>query len=587
MDSTRKATSFSFVNTAAERACVIAALGLALGSCRPSSPPVGPADLVLRNGRLLTIDRTRPEAQALAARGDRIVFVGADGDVAPYVGPSTRTIDLQGRLAIPGFIEAHGHFLELGESRLGLDLTGATSWPQIVEAVAGAAARARPGQWIVGSGWHQDKWTASPQPAVDGFPTHASLDAVSPDNPVMLTHASRHGVFVNARALTLSGITRATPDPPGGAILKDARGEPAGFLGENAALLVKRGAGEPAPTAEETATRFREALRLADQEAIAKGITTFHDAGATFSTIDGMRAAVDRGQLHVRLWVKVRASLADLTANLDRYKTVGYGHDMLTVRGIKEFADGAMGSRGAWLLEPYADKPESVGLPRPSMQALPQVARLAIEKGYQLAVHAIGDRANREVLNVFEAACKDAGRRGTDLRWRIEHAQQLSTADIPRVGALGVIASMQPVHATSDGPWIVERIGAARAEAGAYAWRALLASGAALAAGTDVPVEDIDPIANYYAAVTRRLPDGKVFTGGQRLSRMEALTVFTLGNAFAAFEEPIKGSLTAGKLADVTVLSSDITTVPDEEIRRATVVYTIVGGQVRYQGPAQ
>jgi predicted amidohydrolase YtcJ len=562
----------------------VATLGLWLVACAAPPPPAEPpADLVLRNGRLLTMEDTRPEAQALAARAGRIVFVGSDAEAARYIGSPTRTIDLQGRLAIPGFIEGHGHFAALGESKLGLDLTSTTSWTQIVQAVADAVARARPGQWIVGSGWHQDKWTAAPQPNVDGFPTHASLDAVSPDNPVILTHASRHGVFVNAKALALSGITRATRNPPGGDILKNAGGEPTGFLNENAARLVKRGAGEPEPTVDEAAARLREILRLADQEALAHGVTSFHDAGAPFATVDAMRAAVDRGDLHVRLWVMVRGDLADLAANLDRSRTIGYGGDRLTVRAIKDFADGALGSRGAWLLTPYTDKPDSVGLPRPSMQTLPQVARLAMEKGYQLAVHAIGDRANREVLNVFEAAFTNAGRRGADLRWRIEHAQQLHAADIPRFAALDVIASMQPVHATSDGGWVGDRLGTARVDEGAYVWRKLLASGAALAAGTDVPVEDIDPIANFHAAVTRRLADGRVITDGQKLTRMEALRMLTLGNAFAAFEEPIKGSLAAGKLADVTVLSKDLTTVPDDEIRGARVVYTIVGGQVRYE----
>ena len=557
-----------------------AALAAWLAAC--GSPAPLPADLVLRNGRLLTMDDAHPEAQALAARDGRIVFVGSDADAARYAGADTRTIDLQGQLAIPGLIEAHGHFAGLGESKLGLDLRPTTSWPQIVQAVAAAVARARPGQWIVGRGWHQDKWTSPPQPSVEGFPTHASLDVVSPDNPVVLTHASGHGVFVNARALALSGITRATRNPPGGEILKDATGEPAGFLRENAAQLVTRGAGEPPPTPEEAAARLRQALHLADQEAVARGVTSFQDAGEPFATIDAIRAAVDRGDLHVRLWVMVGDSVPELTANLDRYRTIGYGNGQLTVRAIKQYADGAMGSRGAWLLAPYADKPNSVGLPRPSMETLPQVARLAIEKDYQLAVHAIGDRANREVLNVYEAAFKAAGRRGADLRWRVEHAQQLNAADIPRFGALGVIASMQPVHATSDGPWVGERLGPGRIEEGAYVWRKLLASGASLAFGTDVPVEDVDPIANYYAAVTRRLPDGRVFTGSQALTRMEALRTFTLGNAFAAFEEAIKGSLTVGKLADVTVLSKDITTVRDDEIRSAHVVYTIIDGEIVY-----
>ncbi len=495
-------------------------------------------------------------------------------------------IDLHGQLAIPGFIEGHGHFVGIGESKLGLDLTGTTSWDQIVQMVADAVKTAQPGQWIVGRGWHQDKWTSKPNPNVEGFPTHASLDDVSTNNPVVLTHASGHGVFVNAKALALSGVTRATPDPQGGEILKGKNGDPVGFLRENAAQLVRRGAGEPSPTPEQAAARAREVLRLADDEAIAKGITTFQDAGEPFAAIDRMKEAIDRGHLRVRLWVMVRGSVAELSASLDKYKVIGYGRDMLTVRAIKEYADGALGSRGAWLLEPYADKPDSVGLFRPTMATLPDTAKLAIDHGYQLAVHAIGDRANREVLNVYQAAFKAAGKNGGELRWRIEHAQHLNRVDIPRFGALGVIASMQPVHATSDGGWVPDRIGDARAEEGAYVWQKLIRTGAVVATGTDAPVEDLDPILNYYAAVTRRLADDRVFNGDQRMTRMEALKAYTLVNAFAAFEENLKGSLSVGKLADITVLSKDITTVPDAEIRSAKVVYTIVGGTVRYQRPS-
>jgi predicted amidohydrolase YtcJ len=559
------------------------AVAIAYLACSRAPAPPMPADLVLQNGRIVTMDETVPEAQALAASGDKIVFVGSTTDMTRYIGASTKVIDLDGQLAIPGFIEGHGHFVGIGESKLGLDLTASTSWNQIVQMVAEAVNSTRSGQWIVGRGWHQDKWTSKPQPNVEGFPTHASLDAVSPDNPVVLTHASGHGVFVNAKALVLSGITRRTSNPEGGEILKDGNGEPTGFLRENAAQLVRRSAGEPAPTPEQAAARAREVLRLADQEVIAKGITTFQDAGEPFVAIDSMKAAIDRGDLHARLWVMVGGSPAELAENLDKYKVVGYGDGMLTVRAIKEYADGALGSRGAWLLEPYADKTDSVGLPRPTMATLPDTAKLAIEHGYQLAVHAIGDRANREVLNVYEGAFKAAGRNGSDLRWRIEHAQHLNQADIPRFGTLGIIASMQPVHATSDGGWVPDRIGNARAAEGAYVWEKLIRSGAVVTAGTDAPVEDVDPILNYYAAVTRNLPNGRVFNGDQRMSRLEALKAFTLLNAFAAFEENIKGSLTVGKLADITVLSKDITSVADDEIRTAKVVYTIVGARIAYQ----
>jgi predicted amidohydrolase YtcJ len=284
----------------------------------------------------------------------------------------------------------------------------------------------------------------------------------------------------------------------------------------------------------------------------------------------------------VRLWIMVSGPTT--AATLDKYKVIGYGNDHLTVRAMKMYADGALGSRGAWLLAPYADKPDTTGLARPQMQQLPAMAQLAADHGFQLCVHAIGDRANREVLNVYEDTFKKAGKNGKDLRWRIEHAQHISATDIPRFGQLGVIASMQAIHCTSDGTWVPDRIGAARAEEGAYVWQKLMKSGAVVTNGTDAPVEDVDPIPNYYAAVTRKLSNGKVFYPDQRMSRIEALRAYTIQNAFAAFEESLKGTLSAGKLADITVLTKDITKVPDEEIKTARVAYTIVGGKVVYKG---
>jgi predicted amidohydrolase YtcJ len=447
--------------------------------------------------------------------------------------------------------------------------------------VADAVKKAKPGQWIVGRGWHQDKWTPKPQPNVNGYPTHASLDAVSPDNPVMLTHASGHGVFVNAKAMALSNVTRTTPNPNGGEIVKDAGGDPIGFLNETASNLVKRGAGEPALTPAERLARDREVLTLAANEALAKGITSFQDAGSAPSTMDLMKTMIDEGAMPVRLWVMVSGPTT--AATLDKYKVIGYGNDHLTIRAMKMYADGALGSRGAWLLAPYADKPDTTGLARPQMQQLPAMAQLAADHGFQLCVHAIGDRANREVLNIYEDTFKKAGKNGKDLRWRIEHAQHISAPDIPRFGQLGVIASMQAIHCTSDGTWVPDRIGAARAEEGAYVWQKLMKSGAVVTNGTDAPVEDVDPIPNYYAAVTRKLSNGKVFYPDQRMSRTEALRAYTIQNAFAAFEENVKGSLSAGKLADITVLTKDITKVPDEEIKTAKVAYTIVGGKVVYK----
>ena len=541
------------------------------------------ADLVLRGGRIITLDQSIPDAQALAAREGRIVAIGSTEDVAPHIGWWTRVIDLDGYVAVPGFIEGHGHFAGLGEYQMGIDLRDTASWEQVVEMVGREVARAKPGQWIVGRGWHQDKWTTAPQPNVGGFPTHQSLDRVSPDNPVVLRHASGHASFVNARAMVLSEIGRETSDPAGGQILKDANGEPTGLLRETASNLVRRGAGEPPATAGEAQAQLRQMLALADREAISKGVTSFHDAGTTPDVIERMKRMIDEGALQTRLWVMLRAAddgLSDI--DLAAAKILGYGDHHLTVRSIKWTMDGALGSHGAWLLEPYADLPGSTGLPR-SLDVLRRTAELAIQHDYQMAVHAIGDRANREVLNVYEEVFRTRGRSGTDLRWRIEHAQHLSAADIPRFGRLGVIASMQGVHATSDAPFVATRLGEKRAREGAYVWRDLMKSGAIVTDGTDSPVEDIDPIANYYATVTRRTADGRPFYADQTMSRLDALRSYTIQNAFAAFEDDIKGTLSPGKLADITVLTSDITTVPEETIRKARVAYTIIGGRVVYE----
>ena len=531
------------------------------------------ADLVITNGKVITVDDGIPQAQAVAVRSDRILAIGSVADVRRYVGPSTQVIDVQGQLVIPGLIEGHGHFTGVGEAQLNLKLMPTTSWDQIVSMVAEAAKTAKPGEWIIGRGWHQEKWTSRPNPNVEGFPTHASLDAVSPNNPVLLTHASGHASFVNARAMEISDINRSTPDPPGGEILKDAAGNPTGLLRETASGLVHTGRGDP--------SRARKVLELASQESLSKGVTSFQDAGSSFATIDLMKQMIDQGQIGVRLWVMVREGNEREAPLLSKYRTIDYGKSHLTVRAIKRQIDGALGSRGAWLLEPYSDKPESAGLNTTSIADITETARLAIANDYQLCVHAIGDRANRETLNIFEQAFK-ANPSKHDLRWRVEHAQHLSPQDIPRFGQLGVIASMQGIHCTSDAPYVIERLGSKRAEEGAYVWQKLMKSGAVVSNGTDAPVEDMDPIANYYATVSRKTKDGKVFFPDQRMSRMEALKSYTLNAAYAAFEESSRGSLKVGKLADMTVLSKDITSIPEDEIPTAHVSYTIVGGKVVY-----
>ena len=539
------------------------------------------ASLVLRGGNIVTMDSAKPAAQAIAVSGDRIIAVGSDSAIRSYVGPSTKVIDLAGQLAVPGFIEGHGHFTGIGRARMGLNLSEAKGWLEIVATVARSARRAKPGEWIVGRGWHQEKWKDRPSPSVEGFPVHDSLSEASPNNPVLLTHASGHASFANAQAMKRAGVTKSTVAPAGGVILKDSKGNPTGLFNERAQTLITRAMSEDLArrSAAEIDLEAKQEIDLAVEECLAKGITSFQDAGSSPETIALIRRRVAAGTLGIRLWMMIRTSIEDLERNAANYRAVNLGDHRLTVRAVKRTMDGALGSRGAWLLAPYSDLPGSSGLNTESVEDVERVARIALRSGFQLCVHAIGDRANRETLNVFERVA--AGRK--DLRWRIEHAQHLSTADIPRFGALGVIAAMQGVHCTSDAPYVVERLGAARAGEGAYVWKKLLASGAVIGNGTDAPVEDVDPIASFHATVTRSTPGGAAFYPAQRLTREEALRSFTLSNAYAAFEEDIKGSLVPGKLADITVLTRNIMTVPDDEIRSARVAYTIVGGKVMYK----
>jgi len=561
----------------------LASVALVLVACE-SRPKVEPATLVLHKGKIATVDEQRPEAQALAARGDTIVAVGTSEEIAPFVGPETRVIDLGGRLAIPGFIEGHGHFTGVGQARIVLSLTRVKNWDEVVAMVKEAAAKAGPGTWIRGRGWHQDKWDKKPKPAVEGFPTHHSLSAVSPNNPVVLGHSSGHASFANDKAMELAGVTRKTKNPPGGEILKDAKGEPTGLFRETADELIEAAYAKAREgmKPEEREAEIRRQIQLASEEALSKGVTSFQDAGSSFETIDVFKKVAAEGKLGLRLWVMIRDSNERMAQKLAPYRLVDGYDKHLTVRAIKHTLDGALGSRGAWLLEPYSDMPSSRGLETTPVATVEATAKLAMANGYQLCVHAIGDRANRETLNLFEAAFK-ANPDKKDVRWRIEHAQHLDPADIPRFGLLGVIASMQGIHCTSDAVFVPARLGAKRSEEGAYVWQQLMKSGAVVSNGTDAPVEDVDPIACYYATVTRRLKDGSTFYPDQRMSRQEALKSYTRSAAYAAFEEGSKGSLGVGKLADVTVLSKDILTVPDEEIASARVDYTIVGGKVLHE----
>jgi len=556
------------------------ALALAGGIRKPE-----PADLVLTNGKIVTMDPGRPEAEALAVRGGLIAAVGTARQIAAYIGPTTQVVDLGGRLATPGFIDSHLHFASLGAARMGLDLAKARNWDEIVAMVAEAVRTAKPGRPIIGRGWHQEKWDKRPDPNIDGLPLHDALSRVSPDNPVILSHASGHSCLANAKAMEMAGVTAATPDPPGGRLVREARGRPIGAFLENAQDLVQGVEARWAAqlTSEERLEEQRRVIELADRECLSKGLTSVTDAGSPWSRVQLYKSAIDQGRLGVRLNVMLSEGNKRLAAHAAEWRMIGYGGNRLTVRSIKRLIDGALGAHGAWLLEPYADLPDSTGLNTEPVEELRETARIAIENGFQLGVHAIGDRANRETLNVYQATFRAHPDR-KDVRFRIEHAQHLAAADIPRFAALGVVAAMQSIHCTSDGPWIALRLGEARAAEGAYVWRKLMDAGAVVSNGTDSPVEDCDPIPGFYAAVTRRMKNGREFYPAQKMTRPEALRSYTLNGAYAAFEEDLKGSLRPGKLADVTVFSKDLMTCPEEDILQAKVLWTIVGGKILYDG---
>ena len=548
-----------------------------------TSRPSG-ADLLLINGTIITLDDNLPDGQALAVKDGKILAVGNEAGLAPYKDEHTVVIDLAGKTAIPGFFEGHGHFMGLGKTRMQLRLNGAANWDEIEAMVAQAVKTAQPGEWIIGRGWHQDKWNRPPMPSISGLPHNKNLSYIAPDNPVWLDHASGHSGIANQKAMELARITDTSPDPEGGEIVRDKKGFPIGVFRENAmnpfdsaieAYLDSR-------TPEQIQRDRYEQLVTAYEECLSKGITSFCDAGEPFEIIDFFKKVADRNALGVRLYVMISEPNDSLRGRLNEYRIIGAGDNHLTVRAIKRIFDGALGSHGAWLLEPYDDLPSSTGLNTETIEDMRATAKIAIENGFQLCTHAIGDRANREALDIYEEAFASHPSK-TDLRWRIEHAQHISEQDIPRFGTLGVIAAMQGIHCPSDGPWVPSRIGDDRAKEGAYVWHKLMLSGALIVNGTDVPVEDVAPLPCIYASVTRRMNNGEQFYPDQCMSRLQALKSYTINPAFAAFEENLKGTLTPGKLADITVLSNNILTCPAEDILNTTVDYTFVGGKLMYR----
>ncbi|MEW9570778.1 amidohydrolase [Rhodanobacter sp. Si-c] len=548
-------------------------------------PTLAPADLVLRDASIATLDPLQPHAQALAVKDGKIAALGSDEAIAHYIGPHTKVLDLHGAFVTPGFIEGHGHLLDTGDSLMQLNVGMAPNWDAIVAMVKAAVAKAKPGEWIVGQGWQQSKWDKVPQPNIDGLPLPASLDAVSPNNPVLLAHTSGHAIYANAMALKLAGIGHDTPDPVGGSIVRDAQGNAIGALRDTAGDAVyaayNRYLASLPP--QELAARKEQSLKLAMQNEVSKGITGFVDMGEDFKTIDWLKQQAGKG-FPLRLYVNVGVlDVASLDKNLAKYRTIGFADDHFTVRGVGEdVSDGALGTHSAWFLKPYDDAPGVTGKNVTPMSTLAQIARIAARDGFQVSIHAIGDRANREVLDMYQQIfAEDPAAHA--LRWRIEHAQHLAPADIPRFAQMGVIASMQSIHACSDAPYVVPHLGEQRAKEGAYVWHTLIDSGAMVLDGSDTPVEDTNPIAGFYCAVTRDNGRGQRFFPAQVKTRMQALRSYTWNNAYALFEDHQLGSLSPGKLADLVVFSSNLLTIPDDQILRTRVLYTVVGGKVVYQ----
>jgi hypothetical protein len=544
-------------------------------SCAPKEP----ADVIFENGSFVTLDEAIPRAEAVAVRAERIVAVGSREEIADYRGERTEVIDLGGLTVVPGLIDAHEHFPSIGKRAKQVFLDETRSVAEALEIVKRELAKVPPGEWLVGQGWHTVTWGGG------DYPGQEELNQIAPDHPVFLVGMAIHAAWVNAKALELAGIDENTPDPRGGKILRRAdTGVPTGILLEEAMDLVSR------HLPPETRESRKADIRGSVETALRYGLTGMHDAGIDSELVSIYEELINENAFPFRLYAMLdvpdAGSLVD--SYLEHPPQIGFGGNRLTVRTFKVYADGALGARGASLLEPYSDDPSATGLIQNSEDELARLVEKAGSKGYQVAIHAIGDRGNRSALNAIERAQKALP--GKDLRARIEHAQILSKADIPRFASLGVIASMQPIHATMDMGFAETRVGPERI-LGGYAWQSLLASGARIAAGSDTPAFPVvynNPLWGIHAAVTRQDGEGKPEGGwypAERVSRMDALKMYTVNPAYAAFEEDLKGSLSPGKLADLTVLSKDILTIPEDEIRATEVVMTVLGGKVVYRKP--
>ncbi len=553
-------------------------LGLLITSCSTSSVPDKSHTMLIQEGNVLMPSGELKKLDILI-KGDTI-YAYANAGTKQWAADDT--INADGNFVMPGFIDAHAHFIGIGKAQMQVNLLGTHTWQGLLDSIAARVKNARPGEWIIGRGWHQEKWTDKPAYSVNGFPSNKELNAVSPDNPVVLVHASGHGLLANEMAMKLAGINANTPSPEGGKILRNNNGLAIGIFQENAMNLIRSvyDSIQDSRSDEQKIQDWLKYVQLAEKVCLKYGVTSLHDAGISLEQAERFKELAQEGELDMRLYSMLSE---DELRNQSRstISTFCQSTDSLaffTCRSVKGYMDGALGSRGAWLLDDYTDKPGYRGQNVTPVDTLLKSARIAQELGLQMCIHAIGDRANREVLDIYEEIGVSP-----DARWRIEHAQHLNPVDIPRFHKLGIIASMQPIHCTSDAPYVIDRLGVQRAREGAYVWKSLLDSGARLAFGTDAPVEKVDPFANLYAAITRKSPVlDTAFFPEQSVSRQKALKIYTYGNAYAEFAEDEKGSIAVGMLADIVILNKNLLNCDVNEIPDAQVLYTIVGGDLKY-----
>ena len=547
-------------------------LTLLLATLTPSllAAQDGIPDLIVLNANIYTVDSAVPRAQALAVKDGRFVLVGSNAEVEAIAGPQTERLEAAGQTIIPGMIDAHAHLPNLGRLLRTVNLKGTESYEEVIALVKGRADLVPTGTWILGRGWDQNKW------ADENFPTHQALSAAVPRHPVYLDRVDGHAALANQMAMRRAGLDRQTQDPPGGKIIRDADGWPTGTLIDEARLLV---AAVIPPVSNQ---QLMGQIKAGMQDANRWGLTGIHDAGVGADTVEFYEELAAQGQLTLRFYVMVEAGSPGLVELLGYGPRIGMGNQMVWTRAIKVSADGAMGSRGAALLRDYTDDPGNRGLMLADYDSVLTIARLALENGFQLNVHAIGDRANRSVLDAYQEALSEYP--DLDHRFRIEHAQLLAPDDIPRFAELGVIPSMQGSHQTGDMYWVADRLGQQRVES-AYAWRSLRDTGVIIPNGSDFPVESVNPLISFGAFVTRQDADGWPNGGWfpqQRLDREDALKSITIWPAYAAFMEDDVGSISPGKLADFVVLDRDIMTVPAYDILGTRVKRTVVGGRTVY-----